>query len=102
MKLGEDGGWIKLNTISLRGREIFFGNDLSHIRRIDMTQNGIDYLLENKAIQPGETIREWALYEVPLNITPCRDEDSVPRDHRPSESVTTPAPPGVQMKCNRN
>src|SRR5262249_35873633 len=46
MKLGEDGGWIKLNTIPLRGgHEIFFGNDLSHIRRIDMTQNGIDYLL---------------------------------------------------------
>jgi len=105
MRLGQSE-WIKLVNIPVRGNEVFFGSDLTRIRRIDVTPNALDYLLSDRSIQPHETVRGWALFESPTQyFAPMgteiqyrmtfRDSAGIGSIHMfPVEKTIGPQPPG--------
>ncbi len=60
------GRWTKLVRLIPRGGEIYFATDGLHkTRRIDVRANGFDYLIQERYIQPRETVRGWAFFEIP-------------------------------------
>lgn len=63
-KLG-DRPWLKLVHIPQVGTQAYFGGDLTHIRRVDLSRTGLDYLLQQRLLQPHEPVRGWAFFEVP-------------------------------------
>lgn len=48
------------------GSEIFWAVEgLQKARRIEFSQNGLDYLSADKALEPHETVQGWAFFEIP-------------------------------------
>lgn len=67
MNLG--GRWTRLVRLIPRGGEIYFATEGLHkARRIDVRPNGFDYLIQDRYIEPRETVRGWAFFEIPENF----------------------------------
>ena len=62
--------WIKLNRIDSRFASLYWvNNDLHKAIRIDLSKNGFDSMIADKAIPPHEPIRGWSLFELPEDVS---------------------------------
>lgn len=60
--------WIKLSRVSGKDGIVYSATDLSKALRVNMGEGAFDRLLENRNIQPNETVRGWIFLELPKDI----------------------------------
>jgi hypothetical protein len=64
-----------------------------------MTQDGLDYLIGNKQIQPHKTVRGWAFFELPQDLILNSPVRVTVRDVLGNEASQITYPP-VCESCN--
>jgi hypothetical protein len=66
-----ESNWFKLTRVESRGGDVYFcfqGGDLHHAKPLDLLENGLDRVLESKAIPAHGTVWGWAFFELPQEI----------------------------------
>jgi len=61
-------GWVRLVTIDAHSGEVYNRgrtNDMKQARRSNIEQDTFDYMIANKDIEPGHTVRGWVFVEAP-------------------------------------
>jgi hypothetical protein len=66
---GSNNEWVRLSRIDGRYGVIYWATNLNDAVRVAMVDGPFDLLLQNKNIQPNETVRGWIFLEIPPNVT---------------------------------
>lgn len=68
--LNKENVWVKLPHIDMRFGKLYWVNkDFQQAIEINVMENGLDFLLDNKVLQPYQPVRGWIFFELPQDIS---------------------------------
>jgi len=60
--------WVKLSRMDARRWAVYWALELRRARRVDVANSCFDAFVGDRSLQPRETVRGWALFELPKGV----------------------------------
>ena len=79
--------WVKLNRIPGTDGTVYWVYDVKQALRVNMEDGAFDRLLQNRNIQPNETVRGWVFLELPKDVPDDKAWRFTMRDATGNEST---------------